>query len=126
MKRNEEIKTYLEGNRKGKKAHSLERDALNDPFLYEALEGLTLPHIDPLDGLIRLDRELDECRGRTGRKRSWLVGVAAAIVLLAGVTFYLVLLRPSRPEEHLAYAHNRLPDSLVMENLDSLLRESAA
>ena len=52
MKRIDDIKEYLHGNRKGKAANRMEREALSDPFLFEALEGLTSTPGDPLDGLI--------------------------------------------------------------------------
>ena len=35
------IKTYLQKEQRGKEANRLEREALSDSFLYEALEGLT-------------------------------------------------------------------------------------
>ena len=54
MKRNDDIKDYLRGNRKGESANRLEREALSDPFLYEALEGLTSTPGVTIDGLIRL------------------------------------------------------------------------
>lgn len=60
MKRIDDIKEYLHGNRKGKAANRMEREALSDPFLFEALEGLTSTPGDPLDGLIRLERQLNE------------------------------------------------------------------
>lgn len=34
-----DIDRYLSGNRKGKEANRLEREALKDPFLAEAMEG---------------------------------------------------------------------------------------
>ena len=49
MKRIDDIKEYLHGNRKGKAANRMEREALSDPFLYEALEGLTSTPGDPID-----------------------------------------------------------------------------
>ena len=49
MKRIDDIKEYLHGNRKGKAANRMEREALSDPFLFEALEGLTSTPGDPLD-----------------------------------------------------------------------------
>lgn len=83
MKRNDDIKDYLRGNRKGKPAHKLEREALSDPFLYEALEGLTTTPSDPIDGLIRLERHL-EARVRSSRKKSWgWLYVAASFLVLA-------------------------------------------
>ena len=36
MKRIDDIKEYLHGNRKGKAANRMEREALSDPFLFEA------------------------------------------------------------------------------------------
>ena len=73
MKRIDDIKEYLHGNRKGKAANRMEREALSDPFLFEALEGLTSTPGDPLDGLIRLERQLNE-RSRSSRKqkRTWM------------------------------------------------------
>lgn len=40
MKRIDDIKEYLHGNRKGKAANRMEREALSDPFLFEALDGV--------------------------------------------------------------------------------------
>ena len=37
MGRNDDIKEYLRGSRKGGSANRLEREALSDPFLFEAL-----------------------------------------------------------------------------------------
>ena len=84
MKRIDDIKEYLHGNRKGKAANRMEREALSDPFLYEALEGLTSTPGDPIDGLIRLERQLNE-RARSSRKqkRVWMYVAASLAVLLA-------------------------------------------
>jgi tonB-dependent receptor plug len=91
MKRNDDIKDYLRGNRKGKPAHQLEREALSDPFLYEALEGLTTTPSDPIDGLIRLERHLDT-RARSSRKKSrgWLYVAASFLVLAICGTVWLL------------------------------------
>ena len=89
MKRIDDIKEYLHGNRKGKAANRMEREALSDPFLYEALEGLTSTPGDPIDGLIRLERQLNE-RARSSRKqkRVWMYVVASLAVLLACGTWW--------------------------------------
>lgn len=91
MKRNDDIKDYLRGNRKGKPAHQLEREALSDPFLYEALEGLTTTPSDPIDGLIRLERQL-EARARSSKKKSrgWLYVAASFLVLAICGTVWLL------------------------------------
>ena len=89
MKRIDDIKEYLHGNRKGKAANRMEREALSDPFLFEALEGLTSTPGDPLDGLIRLERQLNE-RSRSSRKqkRTWMYIAASFAILLACGTWW--------------------------------------
>lgn len=89
MKRIDDIKEYLHGNRKGKAANRMEREALSDPFLFEALEGLTSTPGDPLDGLIRLERQLNE-RARSSRKqkRTWMYIAASFAILLACGTLW--------------------------------------
>lgn len=91
MGRKDDIKDYLRGNRKGRTANRLERDALSDPFLFEALEGLTTTPGDPIDGLIRLERNLDE-RARSSRKkkRGWLyVAASILVVAMCGTLWYV-------------------------------------
>lgn len=89
MKRIDDIKEYLHGNQKGKAANRMEREALSDPFLFEALEGLTSTPGDPLDGLIRLERQLNE-RARSSRKqkRTWMYVAASLAILLACGTWW--------------------------------------
>lgn len=91
MGRKDDIKDYLRGNRKGRTANRLERDALSDPFLFEALEGLTSTPGDPIDGLIRLERQLDE-RARSSRKknRGWLyIAASILVVAMCGTLWYV-------------------------------------
>ena len=91
MKWNNDIKDYLRGSRKGKPANRLEREALSDPFLYEALEGLTSTSGDPIDGLIRLERNLEErARSVKTNKRSWLYIAASFLVLaMCGILWFV-------------------------------------
>lgn len=91
MGRNDDIKEYLRGSRKGGAANRLEREALSDPFLFEALEGLMTTPGDPMDGLIRLERQLEE-RARLSRKKRWgWLYMAASILVLAicGTLWYV-------------------------------------
>lgn len=91
MGRKDDIKDYLRGNRKGRAANRLEREALSDPFLFEALEGLTTTPGDPIDGLIRLERHLDE-RARSSRKknRGWLyIAASILVVAMCGTLWYM-------------------------------------
>ena len=75
------LKRYIQGDRKGKDANRIERDALKDPFLYEALEGF-----DAVEG--DHAKRIEELQGMITRKaaapvrRPWLRWSAAASVLL--------------------------------------------
>lgn len=58
MKQSDKIVEYLQGDRKGKAANRLEREALTDPFLYEALEGLTDTEGEHIRAINRLKRRI--------------------------------------------------------------------
>lgn len=60
------ISEYLHSDRRGKEANSLEREALNDVFLYEALEGLTDVAEDPVKDIEYLLKRL-----KARRKKPW-------------------------------------------------------
>lgn len=88
MKVRNRIVSYLRGDRRGKEANALEREALNDAFLYEALEGLTGTQRDVVRDIEYLSKRVKE---RT--KRRWGVagkvwGVLVAVVVIGfGVWF---------------------------------------
>jgi outer membrane biosynthesis protein TonB len=89
-KNSDDIKEYLRGDRRGIEAHRLEKKALSDPFLFEALEGLTQTPADPLDGIIRLERQLEERSSSpaAGSNKWWRHGIAAGILLAAGISLW--------------------------------------
>ena len=103
---------YIKGNRKGKAAHRTELEAMNDPFLAEALEGF-----DAVDG--RHDEVIARLQGRVTaraaarpkrRLRYW--GVAAVVVLflgLGGVYLGLMRNRPDVLPEVLAEVQSEAP-----------------
>lgn len=86
----EHIWDYFRGKRKGRAANRLEREALSDPFLYEAMEGLDGVEADHE----RIVKELEgRLRGRSvrpdRRRRLYSWGVAASVLLVAGVAVWL-------------------------------------
>lgn len=83
MKGNDRILNYLKGNRKGKEANRLEREALKDAFLYEALEGLTTFAEDPVRDIEILNKKIY----KKLRPSLWLwyKGCVAVVILLVGV-----------------------------------------
>jgi len=85
-----DVQKYLSGELSAPEMHQLEKAALDDPFLAEAIEGLLTRAGTPLD------EDLSELQGRlaarvaTKRNRVILLPwmkVAAVIVLLAGLGF---------------------------------------
>lgn len=86
MKVRNRIVDYLRGDGRGKEANSLEKEALNDAFLYEALEGLAGTQRDAVRDIEGLSRWLQK---RT-RSRWSVVGkmwgmVAAVVVIGFGI-----------------------------------------
>ncbi|MDR3194432.1 MAG: hypothetical protein LBT76_03955 [Tannerella sp.] len=79
---------YIRGKRRGKAAHRIEREAMRDPFLAEALEGFDAvegAHAERIAAMRR--RLLSQTRRRYLRRR--YVGAAASLLLclLAGSYF---------------------------------------
>lgn len=84
----EQIRRYLAGELDDKAMHILERQALEDPFLAEALDGFTGYVADQTVNLDDLDRRLEK---RVAGAREWKIFVyyrwvaAAAVLIVAGV-----------------------------------------
>lgn len=84
MKLENKISDYLRKNRKGKAANRLEREALTDPFLYEALEGITDIPGDHLKAIEDLSRRLKK-RTESRMALTWSKWTVAASLLIAVV-----------------------------------------
>ena len=85
MKGNYDIREYARGDRRGKEANRLERQAVSDPFLHEALEGYREVGGDLSADIDRLGRRIARRAGRAARLRRIAVAAASAAVVLAGV-----------------------------------------
>jgi hypothetical protein len=84
----EQIRRYLAGELDDKAMHLLEKQALDDPFLAEALEGFAEYAPDQQLNLSDLDARLEQrVAGKKERKLPvyYRWAVAAAILLLAGI-----------------------------------------
>ena len=121
----DDIKEYLHGNRKGKAANRMEREALSDPFLFEALEGLTSIPSDPIDGLIRLERQLNErARSSSKRKWTWMYAAASLAVLLVCGTWWFTRQENMLDEPVMMVA--QLSDSVKAKERERVTLESQA
>ncbi len=96
-----DIERYWRGELSPAEMHALEKRALADPFLAEALEGAE--NITPAefsDDIAQLQNELER---RTERKRErgfwiWPLRIAAGIAVLALATFLIVTFPTNRPD----------------------------
>jgi len=89
------INDYIQGQRHGKKANQLERQAMDDPFLQDAIDGFDSVEGDHLSVIEKLENRVSPTRKRISRPL-WLWVAAAVIVLLIGIP---LLLLPPGPKE---------------------------
>lgn len=92
-----DIRRYLEGKMPPAEMHALEKAALDDPFLADAIEGMQ--QTEPQQDSSRVEADLDELRQKIAertRKQSprqarvvafrwWQVAAAAVIVVIGGI-----------------------------------------
>ena len=96
--RKHDIEKYLRGELSPTEMHALEKEALSDPFLAEALEGIEHAGADNfLYDLHKLNRSVhDRMRRKTGKNSKtirmwgWTSAVAATILLIAVSGFLVV------------------------------------
>ena len=82
---------YITGNRKGREARRIEREAMDDPFLHDALEGYDAVPGDPTDAIRRMQRRVSGAARKLRLRIYW--SAAAALLLCAGAGGYLLTLR---------------------------------
>lgn len=85
------IRQYLAGELDDKAMHALERHALDDPFLAEALEGYAAHETDQSANLAELQQRLEQRVGQSEKGRLRLLyyrwASAAAILVILGLSF---------------------------------------
>lgn len=97
---------YIRGKRKGKEAHRLERESMQDPFLadaidgYDTVEGNHEVHIDDLRKMIS---------HKSGKRRTYAVisSIAASLLIGIGISFYFI------------YESNRFTEKIYTEKKDT-------
>lgn len=91
-----DFKDYIKGKRHGKEANRIERDALNDPFLHDAIEGFDSVEGDHTQAIEELEKRLEQRVNKSPKpnnNRFWTIGIAASLVLLIGIGSLLLLNR---------------------------------
>jgi hypothetical protein len=90
------LKDYIRGQRQGKEANQLERKAMDDPFLQDAIDGYDSVEGDHISTIEDLKKRLSSPKKRINKKM-WIWAAAAAILLLIGTP--LLLYKPYTKEE---------------------------
>ena len=139
---NDDIKKYLRGEMSPAEMHALEKQALNDPFLEDALEGAVQLDAEAFDAdLKNLRASLDERVSKKAPKTIslwvWPARIAAGLILVALSTFVIVKLTGDKKENDLALKRessspakdnaneNVASDSLLSRNANADSKQAA-
>jgi TonB family protein len=126
---NDDIKKYLSGELTPAEMHALEKKALDDPFLEDALEGATRLGSNNFESdLKHLRASLNERVSKKSPKVVslwlWTARIAAGIILVALSTFVIVKLTSDTRQNDLAVKEDA--SNLPKENNEFAERDSVA
>src|SRR5438034_7156026 len=95
----EDIERYLKGGMSSKEMHEMERAALQDPFLADAIEGYSNgsfeqshKHLNEITAALQNEKEASKVVPLTSKSFYWW-GVAAILILVVGigaVSWYII------------------------------------
>ena len=114
------LKEYIQGKRHGKEANRLEREAMSDPFLQDAIDGYDSVAGDHLSAIKKLEKKVAPKPSRKVRP-VWIWAAAALLVLLIGIPF---LLRQPALNEEMIIATNesgKVDSEMTTPENDSVL-----
>lgn len=84
------LKDYIQGKRHGEEANQLEREAMNDPFLNDAIDGFDSVEGDHLSVIGELEKQIaGKTRSRKAFVRYLITGIAASMALLVGLSIFI-------------------------------------
>ena len=120
----QDIQNYLEGKLSPQEMHAIEKAALEDPFLADAIEGMEIHRKQ--SGEKSFGKDLEELQNklheRTGHKRDARIiplmrtwQAAAAVIILLGATMltYLFIIRNEKPKENIAVTNEKKTNDSV-------------
>jgi hypothetical protein len=110
---------YITKSRKGKEAQRIEREAMKDPFLADAIEGYDL--VTNEDTIKRIEHIRGHIRRKTQKRIMFIrtvgivAGIAASLLVLIGIgsLFLLHTESPLQEESAIAYSPDAAP---IFEN----------
>lgn len=128
--RKHDIERYLKGELSPAEMHALEKEALNDPFLAEALEGIEHAGADNfLFDLHKLNKSVHyrarsrERKNKTVKMWGWTLGIAASVLLIAVSGFLVISLLKNQKKDTLAMKEQPKPLPETSNSRDSIATE---
>lgn len=108
---------YIQGKRRGPEANKLEREAMDNPFLQEAMDGFDAVSGDHLQAIGELESQLQQKltrRRKVLNYRLWALTAAASVVLFLGIggLLYFEMKQP----DHTAF---RAPQKVLIAPKDT-------
>lgn len=85
------LSDYIKGIRKGKVAHQIEKDSMQDPFLYEALEGFDSVKEDHTSRINEIQARIAIKKTKYRKDSSILKSIAASIIIILAVGGYFLI-----------------------------------
>jgi hypothetical protein len=100
---------YIQGERRGKKAHELEQESMHDPFLSDAIDGYDELKGNPVYHLNTLQKQIAK-RSRKGLYRTQFWSIVATVLVIICLSIIFFLMDPNRSEEVL-YVENQIEET---------------
>ena len=122
------LKDYIQGKKRGKEANRLEREALSDPFLQEALDGFDSVVGDHVQVIDRLEKRFSKTAVAPQKNKKVFIywSIAASVLLLIGFSTVLFLERSKllNPPE-IAFLELQKSESEILVDSPVFLEESS-
>lgn len=100
---------YIQGLRKGKEAHRLEKESMKDPFLADAMDGYHQVEGNHAEQIRKLQMKVSAQAGK--KKNLYAIGwsVAACLIIGVGISSYFLMMKNSIGEEEVLIAKENVP-----------------
>ena len=90
---------YIRGLRKGKEAHRLERESMQDPFLADAMDGYSQVEGNHEQRIEKLRMQVSAHSAKKKNTRAITWSIAACLVIGFGISSYFLFLKKSMTDE---------------------------
>lgn len=104
---------YIQGNRRGKEAHQIERKAMEDPFLADALDGFDTVGGEHTERIAAIRTRMS-AKGRKLNRKITYISIAASLLLCISMGgYFLINMNNDRPV--LAKSEIKSEEKILME-----------